>query len=695
MCVTPQQPRSAGASLCHSFGREARHFHIAPAGLGQACVDRQIRLAQEIIRAVRRIDEQQSAARESDGGVVRVDGEIGEQHFRQPQGGEARVHAAALRGAHDRIPREESTGRPAAVSLGERGAEGPELVGALVRRVDEHQAAPFRRRQMRSQRRVTVAHFDAQAAGRVELALGCAGLRRYELVAHGAVLRAQRGGDEGRGSRIAGQARARPGSQCREIRRERLARGAGAQQTLHTALRLARFLGLRSVQVVIAATRMGIEHEERRVLALHGIEAIDESHVLGDVGEVSGVIDMPIVHWPHCALTRAWAAGRMPPPMLTLPRRVFLTAATAVLAASRRSAAGAAPAQPREGDRAPSGMLIVNALGGLEDPNLKDPAGSVLEPRVLRDAHDSGLTAVNVTLGYVSGDADPFEQSVRDIAQMDGWVREGARDLLKIYTADDILRARAAGRIGIIYGFQNAAMLGSDVTRVDLFANLGVRVIQLTYNPANALGDGSMAPENRGLTPFGRDVVERLNARRVMVDLSHSGQRTCLEAAQVSKQPVSINHTGCRALNDLPRNKTDEELALVASKGGFVGIYFMPFLNPTGHATAEDVVAHIDHAVNVCGEDHVGIGTDGSTTAIDDLEAYKSVLAAEVAARRKAGVSAAGERPDTLPFVVDLRGVNQFRDLAGRLSRRGYSAARIEKIMGQNFQRYAREVWGA
>jgi membrane dipeptidase len=386
--------------------------------------------------------------------------------------------------------------------------------------------------------------------------------------------------------------------------------------------------------------------------------------------------------------------------MLTLPRRVFLTAATAALAASRRSLAQAGPAQPRGRDPALSGMLIVNALGGLEDPNLKDSAGSVLEPRVLRDAHDSGLTAVNVTLGYVSGDADPFEQSVRDIAQMDSFVRAGAPDLLKVYAAADIPRARAERRIGVIYGFQNAAMLGNDLSRVELFANLGVRVIQLTYNPANALGDGSLAPENRGLTPFGRDVVERLNARRVMVDLSHSGERTCLEAAQVSKQPISINHTGCRALNDLPRNKTDEELALVASKGGFVGIYFMPFLNPTGHASAEDVVAHIDHAVNVCGEDHVGIGTDGSTTAIDDLEAYKSVLAAEVAARRKAGVSAAGERPDTLPFVVDLRGVNQFRDLAARLSRPGrsrpgYSTARIEKIMGQNFLRYARDVWGA
>jgi membrane dipeptidase len=379
-------------------------------------------------------------------------------------------------------------------------------------------------------------------------------------------------------------------------------------------------------------------------------------------------------------------------PMPTLHRRALLTAAAAILAAPRPGAAlQAAPG------RADPGMVIVNALGGLEDPNQPESnaAASVLEPRVLRDAHDSGLTAVNVTLGYVSGDADPFEQSVRDVAQMDARLRAGAKDLLKVYTAEDILRARSAGRIGVIYGFQNAAMLGSDVQRVDLFANLGVRVVQLTYNPANALGDGSMAAENRGLTPFGRDVVERLNALRVMVDLSHSGQRTCLDAARASKQPISINHTGCRALNDLPRNKTDEELRLVASRGGFVGIYFMPFLNPTGHATAADVVAHIDHAVNVCGEDHVGIGTDGTVTSIDDLQAYKSVLADEVAARRKAGVSAAGERPDTLPFVVDLRGVGQFRALAALLERRGYCSARIEKILGQNFLRYAREVWGA
>src|SRR6185295_12566149 len=178
-------------------------------------------------------------------------------------------------------------------------------------------------------------------------------------------------------------------------------------------------------------------------------------------------------------------------------------------------------------------------------------------------------------------------------------------------------------------------------------------------------------------------------------DLSHSGERTCLDAARASRRPISINHTGCRALVDLPRNKSDEELRLVAERGGFVGIYFMPFLNPASLATAEDVVAHIDHAVNVCGEDHVGIGTDGGTTAIDDMAGFRARMRAEVAGRRAAGIGAAGENPDTLPFVEELSGPDQFRRLIALLDRRGYSEARIEKIMGLNFVNYAREVWGA
>jgi membrane dipeptidase len=352
--------------------------------------------------------------------------------------------------------------------------------------------------------------------------------------------------------------------------------------------------------------------------------------------------------------------------------------------------------------------LIINALGDLDDPN--PPTGGagsaqrpavqgtealVLNKRAIGDALASGLTAINVTLGYVAGDMEPFEYTVAEIGAWDARLRANAERLLKVYGAADILRARSEHKIGIIYGFQNAAMVGNSPARIDMFANLGVRVIQLTYNPANQLGDGSMAPENRGLTPLGHQIVERLNANRVMVDLSHSGEKTCLDAARTSKQPISINHTGCRALNDVPRNKTDEELRLVATRGGFVGIYFMPFLSVSGHAKADDVVAHIEHAVNVCGEDHVGIGTDGTVTPIDDLEAYKAHLATEIAARRAAGISAKGERPDTFPFVVDLRGVGQFRELADRLERRGYTTGRIEKILGRNFLSYAQQIWGS
>lgn len=374
---------------------------------------------------------------------------------------------------------------------------------------------------------------------------------------------------------------------------------------------------------------------------------------------------------------------------MKLDRRNFMGVSAAMLAAGSARAAGV-DADPIKD------MIVVNALGGLGDPN--QPTDSLVpqfNPRVLAEAHASGLTAVNITIGYVSGSDDPFEQSVREVAETDAQVRANSRDLMKILTAACISRAKAEGKVGLIYGFQNGAMMGQDASRVDIFANLGVRIFQLTYNPANQLGDGSMAPGNRGLTPFGREVVARCNAQRVMVDLSHSGEQTCLEAARISKQPISINHTGCRAVTNLPRNKTDAELKLVADRGGFIGIYFMPFLDLSGHARAEHVVAHIDHAVNLCGEDHVGIGTDGTVTQIDDLKAYEAVLAKEIAARQAAGISAKGERPDTYPFVVDLRGPDQFRKLAGLLRAKGYSTARMEKILGGNFLRYAETIWGA
>jgi membrane dipeptidase len=370
-------------------------------------------------------------------------------------------------------------------------------------------------------------------------------------------------------------------------------------------------------------------------------------------------------------------------------RRHFLLLAGAAALQSHRARASTRSSLP-------SDLTIVNALGGLDDPNHPDSGPAVITARMLADAHASGEAAVNVTLGYVSGpEKNPYEYTLADVAHWDRLIADHSADLLKVTSVADIRRARRERKIGLIFGFQNAAMMGNDASRVDVFAARGVKVIQLTYNPANRLGGGSMAPETMGLTPFGREVIDRLNSRHVMVDLSHSGRQTCLDAARYSKEPISINHTGCRALVDLPRNKTDEELRLVADRGGFVGIYFMPFLNRSGHATAADVIAHIEHALKVCGEDHVGIGTDGGTTPVDDLKAYAADLRKEHERRVAQGVAAPGEGIDTHPFVDDLRGPGQFQKLARLLAARGHSESRIAKILGGNFVSYARQIWGA
>ena len=353
-------------------------------------------------------------------------------------------------------------------------------------------------------------------------------------------------------------------------------------------------------------------------------------------------------------------------------------------------------------------MIIINALGGLSNQNLwvaaqaepgqADSAGLIrrmrsIDARAIADTRASGTTAINVTLGYVTGPEDPYQYTISDIAEWDAIVRERRADLVKILSAEDILTAQRENRIGIIFGFQNAASVGDDAGRVEVFADLGVRIIQLTYNDRNQIGDGSMAPENRGLTDFGREVVEALNAVGVLVDLSHSGEQTCLDALDASTAPVAITHTGCRAITNLPRNKTDEELRLVAESGGVIGIYFMPFLREDGQARADDVVRHIEHALDVCGQDHVGIGTDGDATAIDDMTQYRAAIAGEVRQRQQAGVSAAGESSSVVPLVPDLMGPTQFQKLADMLHRRGHSGSVIEKILGLNFLRLMKDVW--
>jgi membrane dipeptidase len=336
--------------------------------------------------------------------------------------------------------------------------------------------------------------------------------------------------------------------------------------------------------------------------------------------------------------------------------------------------------------------MVIDGLGG---PGGGPPTGdALLSAEELADVKASGITAANVTVGSVGRVDGAFEETVKQIAT---WERDLARHpdaLLRIRTAADLDTAKATGRLGLIYGFQDTLPVGDDLDRLDAFHGLGVRIIQMTYNRRNLAGDGCLEPGDAGLSRLGREMIERMNALGILVDLGHGGRRTTLETIAASKKPVAISHTGCAALADLPRNKTDEELRRLAEKGGVAGIYLMPFLRLEGQPLAADVVRHLEHAVEVCGEDHVGIGTDGPISAVRLTPEYVERFRADVRERRRRGISAPGEREDVYTFVPDLNSPRRFELIAWNLERRGWPGARVEKVLGGNFARVFREAWG-
>jgi membrane dipeptidase len=380
----------------------------------------------------------------------------------------------------------------------------------------------------------------------------------------------------------------------------------------------------------------------------------------------------------------------------SLDRRRFiflstLAAAHAVVPASRSEArqveaqTGAKAVARWAGyDRA----IVIDALGGLGSDG-DEP----LTAAEIADVRASGVTALNLTVGALGSGTDVFEQTFKTIGFWEREIDTHPDALTRIRSAADLERAKKDGKLGIVYGFQDATPLGDDPERVTLFSRFGVRVIQLTYNRRNLLGDGCLEPANAGLSRLGTQVVERMNDQGVLVDLSHCGHRTTLDAIAASKRPVAITHAGCAAVADLPRNKTDEELRGLARKGGVVGIYFMPFLRTQGQPMAADLIRHVEHAVDVCGEDHVGLGTDGGISRVELTPEYLKRFHEDVANRRKQGISAPGETEEVYTFLPDLNSPRRFEALAGLLRERGHSEARVEKILGGNFARLFREVW--
>jgi membrane dipeptidase len=371
---------------------------------------------------------------------------------------------------------------------------------------------------------------------------------------------------------------------------------------------------------------------------------------------------------------------------MEIDRRTMI-AGTAALMAARPTFAKAAPANWY--DRA----IVIDALGGTGDPYMADDVTRMTD-RGWAETVATGVTVVRDTVMPVGNVADPWGDYQKDIAAKHELIGANPERLLLVRSAADILTTKRTGKFGVIIGTQDTSMVGGDLDRLGQMKKDGVMTVQLTYNNGNLSGDGSLEPRNAGITKLGKATIERIEAEKLLLDLSHGGARTMAEAAAFAKRPLVISHTGARALTDHPRNTDDATIKAVADKGGVVGVYWMPFLTLDSHPKGSDLIAHIEHVANVAGEDHVGIGTDnGVLPQLMDAEARKKLDKWQMD-RIKAGIAAPGEGIGVYPMVADYNSVDRYRRFAADLQKRGWSEARLEKLMGGNFLRVYREAWG-
>jgi membrane dipeptidase len=316
-----------------------------------------------------------------------------------------------------------------------------------------------------------------------------------------------------------------------------------------------------------------------------------------------------------------------------------------------------------------------------------------LTATMVENAARSGITAVNSTVSEITSEDRAFELTVKNIAAWHHELERHPNVFLQVRGAEDIRLAKRSRKVGIMFGFQDTVPYGDKIERVEMFHRLGVRIVQLTYNGSNLVGDGCLVPNDRGLKPYGREVVARLNELGALIDVSHVGWETTRQAIAMSRAPVAATHSGAAAVNNVPRCKPDDILRALANRGGVIGVFMMPFLRAAGQPNADDFLRHLTHCLNVCGEDHVGIGSDLSITPLELTPEFRRVHADFVKVRRARGVSAPGEDENVFNYVPEFNSPRRMELVADRLAAAGHSAARIEKIIGGNWLRLLGEVW--
>jgi membrane dipeptidase len=376
---------------------------------------------------------------------------------------------------------------------------------------------------------------------------------------------------------------------------------------------------------------------------------------------------------------------------MLMSRRQALTAAAGAALAAPHIARAAFQVSPFSGKtyskravELVKSSVVVDMLAPIKidfDPSFY---AKPMSDQMAADFRASGLSAIHHAVGI--GGPTAKEQALSFFAIWGNYVARNSDVLTGVDKFADILEAKKDGKVAVIMGLQNADhfLRAADVKS---FYEMGQRCAQLTYNSQNRIGSGSTDRVDGGVSDFGVEIIKAMNEVGMLVDVSHSGDRTTLDAIELSAKPIAITHSNCRALIDHPRVKTDAAIKALAAKDGVMGITGVRnFVSKTDPTTIVNYADHIDHVVKLVGIDHVGIGTDSDLYGYDDTSPEMNKMLR-------------GAYKDSYAFreKIDIDGFDhplKMFDLTEELIRRKYSDANIRAILGGNFQRLLTATWG-
>ena len=297
---------------------------------------------------------------------------------------------------------------------------------------------------------------------------------------------------------------------------------------------------------------------------------------------------------------------------------------------------------------------------------------------VFEQMHAAGMTAVHVTVAYHEG----FRPTVDRIVDWQWRLREHADLIAPGESAADLAAAEASGRTAIVFGLQNPLPIEDDLGLVGVLHRLGIRFMQLTYNMQSLLGCGWMEPVDSGVTAMGRGVIREMNRLGMVVDLSHSGERTTLEAIAASRRPVTVSHANAATWKATLRNKPDTVLRALAESGGFLGLSCYPVHLADGPATTlESFCAMAARTAEIVGAANLGVGSDLCQDQPDSVLQW-------MRAGRWTRPAPDAPVPAFQPQPVWFRSNLDFPGLATGLRAAGFSEAETAGILGGNWRRF-------